>query len=273
MAESGDPQTSDDHDDLIGFTSPSSLAGAERRPEPRHAAADADDEGDDLFDDLPVHAVATPEPEIETDVAHGHQSEVRSEADDLGPLFSEPPRFSEAARAVPDTASVPGSIAPVAAADLYARTPDVAPITPPPASVATTPDWARETLRTPRAEPAAFGRSRRLEPPQGAMGLYAVYALILFAVPTLGVSAFIGLFAVTGRPAPDQPLALSHFRYQQRTLWIAAVSAVLGVVLIAVNLGVFVLFIVAVWVLIRGSVGVVRLASGQPIANPDTLLI
>ena len=56
------------------------------------------------------------------------------------------------------------------------------------------------------------------------MGLYAVYALILFAVPTLGVSAIIALLAVTGRAGPEDPLAQSHFIYQQRTLWTAAVA-------------------------------------------------
>jgi hypothetical protein len=52
-------------------------------------------------------------------------------------------------------------------------------------------------------------RRRRDEPvdvPGGGMGLYAVYALILFAVPTLGVSAAIALFAVTGRAGPQDPV-------------------------------------------------------------------
>ena len=101
------------------------------------------------------------------------------------------------------------------------------------------------------------------------MGLYTIYALILFAVPTLGVAALVALVAVIGRPAPQQGLALSHYLYQKRTLWIAAIAAALGVVLIAVNLGVFVLFLLAVWTVIRGATGILRLSAGRPIAQPN----
>lgn len=288
MAAPGDPQTphDHDHDDLIGFTSVSSLVGAERRrapePEPKPveiAASDDDELGDDLFDDIepstapavePVF-VAAPEPDPEPEP----EVEQPEPADDLGPLFSAPrptapPEPPVAPRAAPIAANMDfeAPAAPLVATPVGSSR-DAASVPPP------KPDWMREgSPVASRAGPATtFGRSRKPEAPEGAMGLYAVYALILCAVPTLGVSALIALFAVTGRPVPEQPLARSHFLFQQRTLWIAAVVGVLGVVLIAVNLGVFVLVIMALWVLIRGAAGLVRLASGRPIGNPKTLLI
>ena len=121
-----------------------------------------------------------------------------------------------------------------------------------------TPDWAVETPRPDRTPPNVTG----------SLNLYANYALILFAVPTLGVSAVIGLLAVTGREAPADPVARSHFIYQQRTLWTGAVVALLGAILIVVNIGVFVLFALALWMLARGAVGVFRLKAGQPISHP-----
>ena len=105
------------------------------------------------------------------------------------------------------------------------------------------------------------------------MGLYSVYALILFAVPTLGVSALIGLLAVLSRATPTQDLARSHVQFQKRTLVIAAIGAALGVMLILVSMGVFVLVVLALWVLVRGTVGLLHLASGRPVANPQTLFI
>jgi uncharacterized membrane protein len=106
--------------------------------------------------------------------------------------------------------------------------------------------------------------------PNGGMGLYAVYALILFAVPTLGVSAVIGLLAVTGRAGPEDALSRSHFIYQQRTLWIAAVAAAAGLILLAAPfaLGVPILFLLALWLVLRGASGVWSLKSGRPIADP-----
>jgi uncharacterized membrane protein len=105
------------------------------------------------------------------------------------------------------------------------------------------------------------------------MGLYAVYALILFAVPTLGVSALIALLAVTGRAGPQEPVAASHFIFQQRTLWAGAVAALLGAILIAVGLGVFVLFVLALWLILRGAGGVLKLREGRPMPHPRGWLL
>lgn len=113
---------------------------------------------------------------------------------------------------------------------------------------------------------------RSVTAPTAPMSLYAVYVLILLAVPTLGVSAVLALLAVTGRDGPDEPLAAGHFVYQQRTLWSAAVAAVLGGLLVIVNIGVFVLFLLALWVLARGVFGVLRLKAGRPIDNPRSWL-
>ena len=113
---------------------------------------------------------------------------------------------------------------------------------------------------------------RPAEPVIGGLNLYAVYALILFAVPTLGVSALIGLVAVTGRPGPDEPEARTHFVYQQRTLWAAAVAGIIGVILLAAPfaLGVPLLFALALWTVIRGAAGVWALKSGRAIRDPDS---
>ena len=113
-------------------------------------------------------------------------------------------------------------------------------------------------------------RSEGAAIPGGGLGLYAVYALILFAVPTVGVSAAIGLFAVTGRAGPEDDLSASHFIYQRRTLWAAAVAAVAGVILLAAPfaLGVPILFGLALWMVLRGAWGVWTLKSGRVIADP-----
>jgi uncharacterized membrane protein len=140
-----------------------------------------------------------------------------------------------------------------------------------------TPAWARETpgFAAAAAAPGAtlrapFGR-RDAEPvpmPEGATGLFAVYALILFAVPTLGVSAVIALLAVFRQQPPADPMAASHFIYQKRTLYAAAAVALASVIMIIVSVGVFLLFLMALWVVLRATMGVFRLKAGQPISRP-----
>jgi uncharacterized membrane protein len=118
------------------------------------------------------------------------------------------------------------------------------------------------------AAPAGFGARQKTPPAEAPMGLHAVYALILFAVPTLGASAVVGLAAVVFRDPPDQEPWASHHVYQLRTLWTAAIVAVLGAILIVVNLGVFVLFGLVIWLLMRGAWGVWLLTRGRAVPRP-----
>lgn len=232
------------HDDLIGFTSPASLAGTGRQPVAPSAAE-------------PPRDVKPVEPEP-----------VIAPFPQPDPLIHSP-MGSSASRS--EARVEPAPAANVAHDDELFLKPSPVPA------------WAVETplgatpVTSPQADRPRFGRAESAKPAavavDGATGLYTIYAMILFAVPTFGVAALIGLFMVWTKPKPEQPLARSHFEFQTRTLWIAAIAAVVGVVLIAVNLGVFVLFLMAVWVIVRGAWGVMTLAAGKPVSNPRTWLI
>ena len=100
------------------------------------------------------------------------------------------------------------------------------------------------------------------------IGLSANYALILLTVPTFGVATLVGLVSVFFGSKPEDALGRSHYEYQKRTFIIAAASIVLGVMLIVVNVGVFVLFAMLVWTLYRGAKGLRALQQGQAIAQP-----
>jgi uncharacterized membrane protein len=214
----------DDHDDLIGFSSVSSLAGTACPPGWGRPVQPALQPG-------PVEA--EPEPDLFDPVPERPQNRVAALRETT---FSEP-EASHAEPHIEPERHVPE--APAHAAPVASRT------SAPPTS----------------------------ETAEGEMGLFAVYALLLGAVPTLGASALVALVAVTVRPRPEQALARSHFDFQKRTLWIAAVAAVIGAVLIAVNIGVPALFILAVWTLVRGAWGLMKLARGEAIRNPKQWLI
>lgn len=245
MAEPGDPDAPKptdpavDHDDLIGFSSAAALQGrprvvAEPEPAPEPASSTA----------MVEHSTPEPEPDL---FAHVDRAAPSGEAELPSLTAPEPeptPRIDAPARqeSAPTFAPVP--------------------------QAAAMPSWAIESPRAP--EPVRVDRHTVVPPKDVAnsTGLYTVYALILFAVPTLGVAALVALLAVTGRPGPGGSVAASHFVFQQRTLWVGAIAALLGAILIAVGLGVFVLFIVAVWLILRGASGVLALKAGRPVRNP-----
>lgn len=246
MAEPGDPKDPKsphadvDHDEAIGFASPSSLQGRPiRPPEP------------------------DPEPLAETERV--------VTVPEQAPALFDPPE-PEPAPPV-DAEPKPVVAAPPAPEPVPVPVPEPKPATQP------TPAWAIET--PPETPPPARPQTRSasgagVQPRaevEGGSSLFTVYALILFAVPTLGVSAAIALLAIFSRPTPKDGVAASHFIYQQRTLWIGAVAAVFGAILIAVGLGVFVLFVLAVWLILRGAAGVLKLKAGRPIPNPRAWLI
>jgi len=173
------------------------------------------------------------------------------------PRFPEPPVEAPRSAALTEAPPLP-PVQPPLPEPVPGYVPAAAPVVPPGAA-ATPPPQAR-------------ARDVVADTPEGIRAV-TLYALILFAVPTLGVSAIVGILAVMGREPPTDPLAASHFIFQKRTLWGAAIAAVAGIILIVVNLGVFVLFLTALWTLLRGVVGVIRLKSGRALADPMTLLI
>lgn len=102
-------------------------------------------------------------------------------------------------------------------------------------------------------------------------GLYAGYALILLAAPTFGAAALIGLLRVWGRAAPVDPLLRSHFEFQKRTLIGALLAIIIGALLVVVNVGVFLLFVMVIWTIVRGALGLKALLEGRAIADPRRL--
>lgn len=112
----------------------------------------------------------------------------------------------------------------------------------------------------------------RREGPVVPMRLYAIYVLILLSVPTLGVSCLVALLAVLKRDGGQDALENSHFVYQRRTILGTVAAAAVGAVLVVVNIGVLVLFALAIWVLARGAYGVLKLKSGQAVPNPRSWL-
>lgn len=110
---------------------------------------------------------------------------------------------------------------------------------------------------------------RPAETPE-AFRLYTVYALMLFTVPTFGVAGVVALIAVWKRARMGDGLAESHAVYQKRTLLAAGAAAVAGIVLMAAPfaLGVPILFLAALWLILRTAWGVWLLKSGRGIADP-----
>ena len=135
-----------------------------------------------------------------------------------------------------------------------------------PAGADALPAWAAPRSSSPDPSPLDDTPREDITP------AVAIYALIVAAVPTGGVSAVVGLWIAWGRRRGAGGWLASHYIYQFRTLAAAAVAALAGLILIVINLGVFVLFATALWTLARGAYGALRLTRGKPIDKPHSWL-
>ena len=172
--------------------------------------------------------------------------------------------FEPAASAPPEPMPEPAIVTPAFATPSRAA-PEA---TPPPAA---TPVSAGSIFEPSREfSTRKRGRNEDAPLPDGATGLFTTYALILFAVPTLGVSLLIALLFLRGRPAPDEAVARSHHDFQKRTVIAGVAAGAVGIVLIAAPfaVGVPVLFLLAIWMLLRGAKGVLTLKDHRPIRHP-----
>ncbi|WP_251977185.1 DUF4870 family protein [Salinicola avicenniae] len=92
-----------------------------------------------------------------------------------------------------------------------------------------------------------------------------VYVLYLAGFLT-GITAVIGLILAHVNKGEEQnPMLLSHYRFQIRTFWWGLLWMTLGMITSAIFIGFFVMAFWAIWTIYRCVKGLTRLNRGQPI--------
>ena len=103
----------------------------------------------------------------------------------------------------------------------------------------------------------------------GAGNVKLVYLLYLVSF-VLGVTAIVGVvFAYVNRGQSDDWVE-THYTYLIRTFWIGLLYFAVGGLLAVLIIGIFVIFAVAVWVIVRCVIGLQKIARAEPIADPQS---
>ena len=114
------------------------------------------------------------------------------------------------------------------------------------------------------------GAESYIEP--GGNNVNLIYILYLAAF-VVGLTGLVGLvFAYLNR-GKSAPWVDSHYTYQIRTFWIGMLYSFICVVLAFVGIGFLLMFLVAVWVIIRCVKGLQASSKKEPIADPETWLV
>ena len=94
--------------------------------------------------------------------------------------------------------------------------------------------------------------------------IYGLYAAS-FIVGITGLAAIIMNYVKRGDVAGTY--LASHFTWQIRTFWISIIAAIVGVLLMIVLIGWFVLVADTVWVIYRLVIGAIRLNENRPVVE------
>lgn len=99
-----------------------------------------------------------------------------------------------------------------------------------------------------------------------------IYILYLASI-VVGITGLIGLIMAYMSKDQASDVLKTHYNFLIRTFWIGLVGSIIGVVLMIVIIGWFILIGVLVWWIIRCVKGLTLLGRGEPVTNYQTWMI
>ena len=100
-----------------------------------------------------------------------------------------------------------------------------------------------------------------------------IVSLLYLSSFLLGVTALIGVvLAYVWKGEPHEEWQASHYAYLIRTFWLGLLGSILGIILVIVLIGFLILPAVAVLVIVRCVLSLVKAQKQEPMPNPDTWL-
>lgn len=123
------------------------------------------------------------------------------------------------------------------------------------------------------SEGAGAGPIETLPVGDGRKLAIIVYILFFAGYFFGGLTNIVGVIMAHMKASDSSPVYQSHLRYQIRTFWVGLLFGIIGVLLLAVKIGILILLIVGIWTLVRNIKGFVRVLDGRPIDKPATWLI
>ena len=100
-----------------------------------------------------------------------------------------------------------------------------------------------------------------------------ILSLLYISAFVLGITGLVAvILAYVWKDKPQAAWEASHYQYHIRTFWIWLIGCVVGLILTIVLVGLFVLLGVAVLVVVRSILALIKAQAHEPMPNPDTWL-
>lgn len=99
-----------------------------------------------------------------------------------------------------------------------------------------------------------------------------VIYILLIVSTIVGITGIIGLIMAYVMHGDADDWLKTHYRFQIRTFWIGLLYTTIGLFLLQVKIGFFILLFTFVWLIVRCSKGLRYLENRQPASNVTSWL-
>lgn len=100
-----------------------------------------------------------------------------------------------------------------------------------------------------------------------------ILSLLYISSFALVITALVAVvLAYVWKDQPQAEWEASHYRYHIRTFWLALIGSVVSIILMIVVIGFLLWLAVAVLVVVRSVLSLIKAQAHEPMPNPDTWL-
>ena len=107
---------------------------------------------------------------------------------------------------------------------------------------------------------------------QNSLPTAKVIYILLIIGTIVGITGIIGLIMAYVMKDGAEEWLQSHYRFQIRTFWIGLLYSMIGVFLINVGIGFFILLFAFIWLIVRCTKGLKQLENREPVKNLESWL-
>lgn len=112
-----------------------------------------------------------------------------------------------------------------------------------------------------------MSEEKNLENSDSTSSANIIYILYLAGI-VVGITGIVGLIMAYVNKGDAPEWLKTHYRFQIRTFWIGLLYGIIGIALIFVVVGYFVLLFNLVWIVVRCAKGLKYLGRKEPHPNP-----
>jgi|SRR5690606_11109624 len=106
----------------------------------------------------------------------------------------------------------------------------------------------------------------------GIPNVQLIYVLYIVSF-VVGITGLVGIILAYINRGRSEAWVETHYTWAIRTFWIGVLYGFISMLLMVVGIGFLLMFVVAIWVVVRCVIGLQAASRGEPIKNPTSWIL